>query len=84
MVTTWQLDGIRPIDPSTMRIRITEFVDAVQVKQYAKSFSKNTTKIEVLNQLALLVKQTRQADFDARVPFNNLDMANFENRVQNA
>ena len=84
MAIVWQLDGVRPVDPSTMRIRITEFIDGIQTAQFAKSFPKTATEEQVLTQLAQLVKQQRQADLDARVPFNSLDMSDFETRVANA
>lgn len=84
MTTTWQLDGIKSVDPVTMKIRIIEFIDGVEVNRYTKVFPKTAAVTQVLNQLALLVKQKRQAELDDRVPFNDIDLSNFETRVGNA
>lgn len=84
MVTTWELAGIRSINPSTMRVRIDEFIDGVFFAHHNKDFSKTLTQLEVLVQFALFVKQKRDQSIADRVPFNNLNLSNFENRIQNS
>ncbi len=83
MVTTWQLNEIRTVDPGTMRVRVTEILDGVKVNTFTENFPKTLTKEEVLNQLALFIKQSRQAVLDAQLPFKSLDLTNFETRIRN-
>ncbi len=84
MVTTWKLEGIRSIDPGTMRIKLTEVVDGVDVRGYTKDFSKTLSQTQVLNQFAQFVKQKRQQEVDDRLPYNDLNLSDFESRVGDA
>ena len=84
MVTTWRLEGIRSKDPSTMSIRVTELIDGVEVRGFTKDFAKTLSAVDVLNQLALFVKQKRQQVLDDRLPFKDLDLSDFEARIGNA
>ncbi len=84
MVTTWQLRGIRSVDPATMEIGLIEYLDGVEVRRIAKTFNKSLTADQVFDQFALFVKQKRQQELYDRVPFNTLDLSDFETRVQNA
>jgi len=84
MVTTWQLRGIRSVDPGTMEVAVTELVDGVETRAFSKTFSKSLTSAQILNQLALFIKQKRQQALDKRLPFNTLDLSDFETRIQNA
>jgi len=84
MVTTWTLFNITSLDPDTMRVEISEIVDTVLFRVHGKDFPKTRTENEVLSQFALFIKQLRQQELDDRVPFNTLDLDNFENRVKTA
>ncbi len=84
MVTTWRLEGIKSIDPSTMRVKLTEVVDGVTIRGFTKDFSKALTQTQVLDQFALFVKQKRQQEVDDRLPFSDLDLRDFETRVGNS
>lgn len=83
MVTKWQLDGIKSVNPTTMSVRISEYIDGVFKETFTKQFSKTLSQEDVLSQLALLVKQKRQLDLDSRLPYKILDLSDFENRVDN-
>ena len=84
MVTTWELKRVVSLDPSTMRVDIDEIVDGVFFRSHDKAFPKTRTENEVLSQFALQIKQLRQQELDDRVPFNTLDLSNFENRISTA
>ena len=84
MTTTWRLEGIISRDASTMRIRITEVLDGVDVRAFDKDFAKTLDAEQVLDQLALFVKQKRQQALDNRLPFKALDLSDFETRIGNA
>ncbi len=83
MVTTWQLRGIRSINPTTMEVGIIEFLDGVEVRRINKNFDKSDTAEQVLNTFAQFIKQKRQQELDSRVPFNTLDLSDFETRIGN-
>ncbi len=84
MVTTWRLEGIRSKDPDTMSIKLTEIQDGVELRGFTKDFPKSLTALQVLTQFALFIKQRRQQALDDRVPFNDLDLSDFETRIGNA
>ncbi len=84
MVTTWRLEGIRSVDPSTMRIKLTEVIDDTDVRGFTKDFSKTLSQTQVLDQFALFIKQKRQQEVDDRLPFNDLNLTDFETRIGNS
>lgn len=84
MVTTWEVKKISSLDPNIMRIELNEVVDAVLFRSHSKDFPKIRTKNEVLSQFALFIKQFRQQELDNRVPFNTLDLSDFEDKVRTA
>ena len=84
MVTTWELKSITSLDPDTMRVELVELVDGLIFRIHSKDFPKTRTENEVLSQFALQIKQLRQQELDDRVPFNALDLSNFENRISTA
>lgn len=84
MVTTWKLVGIRSISPSTMRVRIAEFVDNNFLAHHTKDFAKTLIPQQVLTQFAMFIKQTRDQEIADRVPFKELDLSDFETRVQSS
>lgn len=82
MAIVWEVRGIKAIDDNNFGIRIARVVDGTVQFTIDKIFPKSITQQEAKNQLVQLVRQhLAQAQAD-QVPFQTLDLSDFEQLVR--
>lgn len=82
MAITWEVVSIMSLDDLNFRTTIRELVNGVPRNTYSVNNPKTAKAEDVIKDLAQVVHADRLAKKRASVPFETIDLSNFEARIK--